>query len=248
MEERLKRLYDRGQATRERFLALSRQYWWAYILASAVAVLATDALVGWTNHQISRFGLGVVTDIIVSPILLPMLVVCVLLVLAYFDLPRPSALNGPPMPEWLEKVLAIEPADLQLNLHMDGDQQHGHVRLNLDAKRKPSISFSFVYVNTSIDSLLLTGVSGPVTAEHEEITGYFEFTPLEVPHNSRFVLRLLFVISTDASRDALRELAATGAVHFELDTVKVALQTKHGDGRQSDLRFPQQYWSQRDQV
>ncbi len=95
--QRLRTAVERITATWERFWALSRRYWPAYVIAILVWALFSDWWVGWANHQIEKVGVGVLETVadrvFLSPAVLPMLVFSGLMVAAFVQSGRPSPIE-----------------------------------------------------------------------------------------------------------------------------------------------------------
>lgn len=148
---------------------------------------------------------------------------------------------------WLVSVRTWDRDNLPATIHQMGDRQYGNVTFALDDEHKPSIWAVFHFVNASIYTLELESVEGSLQVEGNVVSGGWEFAPFAVEHGRSFVLKLRWVVSTDASVAAARRILESGQkVHVNFDAVKLKIRANEEPEITTDLRIPQQWWQPRE--
>lgn len=173
--------------------------------------------------------------------------------LTFSSQPRASpdavAENQGPTAPWVNAVIDRDGADLKGALHQMSERQYGNVAFNLEHPHEPSIVIAFWYVNASIYTIVFQNLEGPLQVEGEAVSGHWKFDNYEVAHNRVFLIKLKWVITTETSKQTLRELLESGkSIHVNLDAVKLRIGTKEDTSIASEVRFLQQWWQPREEA
>jgi hypothetical protein len=246
MDERVHRFHDRCWETWAVFKNYGERYWLFWLFLGYVGTLISDWAVGWAKGYISGWSFRVLEHTLLSPLLLPALVLSGLLILAFVQSGKPPKSESDK--EWIQDALFADSEGLWGKLHIEGPSQEGHITFDLDHKSEPSIIFTLRYINASIYTVLFKEIGGILQMEGGKATGFFSMSPFEARRGYPFSLSFKFVLNTDASVRSVRELVdlkteQKGYISFNLDAMKIKIAGEQSPYKHDhSLPITNQYW------